>query len=489
MENKTELQKRIYAELNLEKWSIWQPTYTNNNPKRRILEREISLHDGSRIIARVEVGFSDLGVLTTDDQKVYYALIKMWEEDGRPSILCFSLRRLAKVLNKPWSGAIANTLSQSLKRLQATPFAWIDSYYDSTTKKNITIEESFNILANLHLVKDKVGKRTTKQECRCKFNDLIDNNLRNNHTKPLLFDTIIQFTSGITQLLYKHVDLVMADKSHYERRTELLFQDLQLEGEGYKKPSVRKRILEKACKEIDGQPISTGFLKATIKQTEDGKDYKVVFDKVKGTAKQKTITVEATTPQQPEKTVAPPHSKQKAPVSSATHDLVNYFYQLFHNLDTCTPTDKEVSQAASLINSYGLDLAKYTIEFAKTSSEKTNFQPQSFGGIVQYAPKAAADFTRKQQEQIQQQVQLQQQTAQQNAQQNALLQQEEEACVQMQTHLKTLLLDRYESLEQTVKQQLVLEMPWLAKLQPTAIMFRSALYKEMLHQAKQGLGQ
>ena len=79
--------QRIYPELNLEKWSIWQPTNSRTKPKAKILERQIQLPGSSQVMAKVKVGFTDLGVLTTEDQKVYYALIKMWEEDGRPEIL------------------------------------------------------------------------------------------------------------------------------------------------------------------------------------------------------------------------------------------------------------------------------------------------------------------------------------------------------------------------------------------------------------------
>ena len=78
--------EKIRSELNIEKWSIWHPTNSRKKPKVRVIARQIDLPNGNQAITKVKVGFTDLGVLTTDDQKVYYALIKMWEEDERPEV-------------------------------------------------------------------------------------------------------------------------------------------------------------------------------------------------------------------------------------------------------------------------------------------------------------------------------------------------------------------------------------------------------------------
>ena len=483
MKEKNTSLDRIHPELNIEKWSIWQPAHSRRKPKRRVIERHTDLEDGNKIIATVEVGFTDWGVLTTDDQKVYYAIIKIWEAEGRPQIIYFSLRRLAKMLNKKWGTGVAKSIVKSLRKLHDTPFAWIDSYFDSTTKKNARHLKSFHILSDLQILEKSVDENTTKQACCCRFHDLIDNNLRNNHTKPLLFNTIISFDNDIAQLLYKHIDLIMADKFHYERRSKALLEDLGLEGQDYNWLSHRKRILEKACKEINGKPISTGFIKVAIKQTEDQKDYKLVFDKVKVATKPKTINIEATQPkpQQNDKTTPPspsPSPSQNKPESktvtlSAPQQLVHYFYKLFHNLDTPSPTAKEIGQAATLINDYGLDLAKYTIEFSRAAAAKTNFQPQTFGGILHYAPKAAAQFVKNQQ--------LQQQQLQQQAQQQ---QQEQEAREKIVAHLRTTLAERFTIVEQQASQQLLRESPFLQGMEQTTL-FKDHLYHLMLYLIRQ----
>src|SRR5580658_9196013 len=72
---------KIRAELNLEKWpGVWQPSKSKNEKTLRALERQITNPDGSKVISRVEVGYTQLGTLTTEERKMYGALIEIWEE-------------------------------------------------------------------------------------------------------------------------------------------------------------------------------------------------------------------------------------------------------------------------------------------------------------------------------------------------------------------------------------------------------------------------
>src|SRR5260370_79422 len=81
---------RIRAELNIEKWpAIWKPAKSKNTPVVRVLERETPLPNGGSVKARVEIGFTHLGELTTEDQRTYYALVKHWETSGRPDAQTF----------------------------------------------------------------------------------------------------------------------------------------------------------------------------------------------------------------------------------------------------------------------------------------------------------------------------------------------------------------------------------------------------------------
>ena len=144
--------KKIRPELNLEKWSIWQPARSKSPPARKVLKREVTLSDGNQITARVEVGYTDRGALTTEDQKTYYALIKHWEDNGKSAeLISFSLKGLAKILKKKWGTNVIESISQSLTRLRTTPFIWRNSYFYSATGETIKILDTFNILSELKI--------------------------------------------------------------------------------------------------------------------------------------------------------------------------------------------------------------------------------------------------------------------------------------------------------------------------------------------------
>src|SRR5215813_11730210 len=79
------LVEKIRSELNIEKWpAIWQPAKSKTKPTLRTMERQVIADDGNRVVSRVEVGFTHLGTLTTEEQKLLYVLIKLWEDAGKP---------------------------------------------------------------------------------------------------------------------------------------------------------------------------------------------------------------------------------------------------------------------------------------------------------------------------------------------------------------------------------------------------------------------
>jgi hypothetical protein len=271
----------VRPELNLEKWpAIWQPAQSRNKLTEIVIERTITQPDKSKISAKVEVtANSKYGPLTTEDQKVYYTLQKLWEETARPRRIQFSRRKIAKTLGREWGANVSKAISDSLLRLRSTLFIWTDAYYDSTTKKTFKYLNTFNILSELKIVEEKTDGHTTTEDCYCEFQELIYNNLQNGYTKPLLLNTLISFEDGIAQILYTYLDLIMADKNHYERRTKELFEDLQLKGEKYIYLSCRKSVLERIFPKLQGRELSKGgILSLALAKTKDSQDYKMIVD-------------------------------------------------------------------------------------------------------------------------------------------------------------------------------------------------------------------
>jgi len=401
IQNQTKTLELIRPELNLEKWTIWQPAKSKLAPNERVLRREINLPNGNRVTAEVEVGFTNKGALTTEDQRTYYALIQQWEERGRLSQqVPFSIRHLAQRLKKRWGTNVINSITESLVRLRTVPFIWRNSYHDSSTGETIKILDTFNILSELKIVQREKDGVVNKEVGYFKFNDFVLNNLLKNHTKPLLFDVVLSFQSEIAQLLYVYLDLILNDKTIYERRTKELFDDLGLEGKAYRNLSDRKRTLERALKELLNKPITTGRISSiALEPTKDQKDYKLVVRKGTRTA---FITAPA------ERRVEGSESRGEIPTKTPTihtedpklraqaDDLVRHFHRLFHNTEPSHINTKARNQAISLIAQHGYNQARYVVDFAHRVAPETNYNPQTFGGILQYTARALADYEERQ---------------------------------------------------------------------------------------------
>jgi hypothetical protein len=383
--------EKIRAERNLEKWpAIWQPAKAHTKLEARYFERDLTLADGKQVRAKVKVGFTDEGMLTTEDQKTYYALVKHWHDsEGGDEVTPFSIRKLAKILHKNgWGTNVIESITESLSRLRVTPFTWTNSYVDGSNKEVLEEIDRFTILADLKIVRRKKDGHITYEAGYYRFNDFITKNLLSKHTKPVLFDTILKFKSPIAQLLYTHVDLMLYGKSQYERRTLELFDELGLKGTAYKNPSNRKQKLIPALKELAGVQVTSGWIsEATLERTKDGKDYKVVFRK----AAAPEPAGEDVVLDSPDETPVEVLSEKDTLVLRA-EELIRHFHKLFHQVENHTPQLKEVGQAVSLIASLGFDKARYVIDFSRSAAEETKYKPQTFGGILQYTNRAGERY-------------------------------------------------------------------------------------------------
>jgi hypothetical protein len=406
--------ERIRPDRNLEKWPIWQPAHSKNK-NARTFTRVIVGTDGEQRIQQVKVDYSALsGTLTTEDQKVFYALVKIWEETGRSTEASyFSLQQIARILKKKWGSYAIATITQSLTGLRTIGIIWVDSYFDNaqkSTKSNNSTLIPFTILSKLKVVSRKQDGHITKAGGYFRFDDDILNNLLTNYTKPVLFDVVINLKSEIAQILYTHLDLILADKTMFERRTNELFSDLGIVGKEYYKPSGRKRILEKALIELTGVPLTTGRIaSATLEETADGKDYKIVIRKGKliavpkinhyqeeqspemGGAQVLAESKEVSSAGQPLR----PQKPHNDELLNQARELVTYFYQVFHTDKNFQITSKALGQAISLITKHGVEQSNYIVDYAHREAPKTHFDIQAFGGVMQYSSRALADFERR----------------------------------------------------------------------------------------------
>lgn len=396
---------KIRAELNIEKWpAIWNPTHSKSHSKLRAqprtLARETNGIDGTKTLSQVTINpIAHLGDLTTDDQRTLYALIKHWEERGKPAHETpFSIRHVAKLLHKKgWGTNVIDSITGSLERLRGTMLVWTRSYRSKDQRIEDFETVYINILSKLKIIRRKVDGHVTTEAGYFQFDDNILKNLLSNYTKPFLFDVFIDIKGEIALKLYSYLDLIMADKNRFERCTRELFEDLGLKGDSYRNPSKRKQNLQKAFDELTGIMLTTGVLKsATIEKTKDGKDYKAVFQKVARAAFVEPEPDTRFTTQVP--IVINDYSKQRDPLTAEAENLIRYFHKTFHGVDAHSPQSKETSQALSLISQHGSEACRHVVDFARAEAEKTNYSIQHFGAVLSYASRALSERTRKRQE-------------------------------------------------------------------------------------------
>ena len=283
--NKKNIDKNIIrAELNIEKWPLF--TTSSFKGKSKEFTRVVKLANGDIETRKVVIGKinnTEVGVFRIFDFKGFCALIKLWENQGRPADkgVTFSLKDIAEILSLSWGGKTFSEIKAMLMRLRKIPIDWTNSFYNREKKQNESLIESFTILSDLKIFeKSKAGGQMTLFFSSYAFDKRLLGNLLANYSKPLLLDNVLKFKREISILLYRHIDLLMNDKMHFERKTKELLADLDIPQSSYPHPSQRKKLFDPILKELEGVEISSGIIsRAVLERTKDREDYKVVFDK------------------------------------------------------------------------------------------------------------------------------------------------------------------------------------------------------------------
>jgi hypothetical protein len=88
-----------------------------------------------------------------------------------------------------------------------------------------------------------------------------------------------------------------------------------------------------------------------------------------------------------------------APIDIAdaqARELVTEFYRKFHNVSDLIPQQKEIAQASRLISTHGMEKARHVVNYSHQIAPSTKYEPQIFGGILQYEGRAIADYNKHQ---------------------------------------------------------------------------------------------
>jgi len=300
--------KKIREELNVAKWNIWLPSHSPLVKNSEIVFERSIWTDKGMLQCKLTVKKSGKEtLLTTKDQKVFLVLQEIVLEKIKQCLFEMGYTRekllnlevfevktsLTEILKRLGLKPIAENykfLKRSLMRLRGTLFVWENAFYSGKDKEYYTLLDTFNLLVKLKIGKSKKeGKKANEDKDKFvtifALNPYIFRNLVLNHTKPTLIDVVLSFKSEIAQKLYTILDLILANKNFdevYERKTEhLFFIDLKLNNKTYNYPSERKRVLEKAIKELNGKPLSNGgFLEVGLEACNFVSDYKFIARKI-----------------------------------------------------------------------------------------------------------------------------------------------------------------------------------------------------------------
>ena len=80
------------------------------------------------------------------------------------------------------------------------------------------------------------------------------------------------------------------------------------------------------------------------------------------------------------------------PLQAQAVALVQQFYQRFYGFAQVTPSPTELAHATALLTQHGAAKAHFLLAFAHQAAPETHYEPQTFGGIRHYLPRALAAY-------------------------------------------------------------------------------------------------
>lgn len=291
---KIETQKKgesliVRSELNLEHFSVFTVS-TYRKKSREIVVREKlptgEVSERRAIIGKTAKGI-ETGVLDIHHFKVYLVLLELWEKAGRPihEPVHFTILRVIKRLDLSFDGRTYARVKQWLRDLRQVPLTFINSFYIPKVERHTDLHD-VSVLNHLRIYERKKEKEGEQQKTygygEFRFDDYILENLVNNYSHPLRLDVIKEFKKhkDLAILLYTYLDRCLAFRDEYAVTLEKLFEHLDLSQRYVRYPAERKRVITPVLKELKNKELSTGILtECEIKETEDGKDYKLVARK------------------------------------------------------------------------------------------------------------------------------------------------------------------------------------------------------------------
>lgn len=415
-----DIQPRIVRrELNLDFGQIFYPTYKKVF-SIRVYQSDLADDQENRKIIKAIVKFDvTLGTLNAFDERVFYILVELWQEQGKSETVYFSEREIARRLNVQWAGGdTAKTIQESLTRLRLVGIEWDGSFFHKLTDRLISISNPFTILSHLKTFTTK-DEGIGSQIAEFRFDERVIQNLNSNYSRPILLDTVLSFRSPLAQSLYTYLEPRMYGTNHYHRTSVGLFiEDLGLVGATYKQKKVRVQAIKRARKELLGKRF---YYDEKIEKVEiaNGKQDAIFHvhrsgaSKIKGrviqiphVAAQPNATTDTSKKHKPQnRRQAPsdpkgdvtPRCAAKTPsrASQGSYELLQCFAKVFYNDEQHEFDKNDVLMSEKIVKEHGIERAKYFVRFAHGEANQSNYKPQYFRGIKKYLKPAIESFERE----------------------------------------------------------------------------------------------
>jgi len=275
----------VRNDLNLEKWAIFT---THHQAGYRVLERNEPQPDGTIEKKRVIIGIKGATeTLTTDEGKIFYLFIDLWNKQFRnPEGKVFvSINKIVNSLNDYGmnistraGGWQKKWLMEKFRKLQTIPIYFEESYEDKKAARFKS--EAFQLFTKVEMFTRKLGNDYTDKSY-FQINPLIIKSIIDKNIKPVRLDVILSLKNPTSIIIYRWLDLVIADKPSIEKDIFDMAAEL---GFGAERPDHLVDQIREACQEINGKDISTGKITSIeVVKTVSGNSWKIVVVKGKQT--------------------------------------------------------------------------------------------------------------------------------------------------------------------------------------------------------------
>lgn len=285
----------VRSDLNLEKWNI----FSSRRPKKsatgivldgfRVLKRVVKNDDGTTSELVVEVGTKgNERYLTSSDAKLFYLLLDIWENQGRPSsgvitttanyLLKNIVTRRADSKKGAFGARDKKWLYGLLDNMNHIPITFREKTYEThdglLKQETILLIKSFNMYFKRNSTPQTEFGITT-----ITLDQAVVDSIKNKNVKPVRKDVLISLKKEISVILYRYLDLMLSKRADFERDVFDLSSELEF--------NVKHRfhILEdfrEACAELTNKDLSTGrIVYCGVEKREHNMGWKLVVRKGK----------------------------------------------------------------------------------------------------------------------------------------------------------------------------------------------------------------